>query len=400
MFIKKFYIPFLLLYFTGILTQGCQPGVSRDTTDEVKDSSAAAKAAREKIREAVLSSAETRRMADELDDYVRHKLGPHFNGAFLVARKGVVIYEHYQGYSNIADKIPIDKHSTFQLASTSKPFTAMGILWLQQEGKLNVNDPIQKFFPRFPYQGVTLKTLLNHRSGLPNYLYFGDNLWPDRSKLMSNMDVINLMIKHHPAAQYAPDRHYSYCNTNYCILGAVIEKVTGEKLGTFLRKTFFDPLGMHDTYVYTPQKDAPRQGQSLTYDYRSIPIADECYDGVTGDKNVYSTPEDLLKWDQALYNGKLFTNATLEAAYTPYSNEHPGIKNYGLGWHLLVYPNHNEVVYHNGWWHGNNSVFYRFIQDTTTLIVLSNRYNRAVYQVQPIWKILHEAPGVADDGED
>ena len=118
---------------------------------------------------------------------------------------------------------------------------------------------------------------------------------------------------------------------------------------------------------------------------------------MVGDKNVYSTVEDLLRWDQALYNGKLFTKTSIKEAFTPYSNEHPGIKNYGLGWHLLVYPDSSEVVYHNGWWHGNTSVFYRFIDDSTTLIILSNRFNKMVYHVQPVWKTLHEATYALDD---
>jgi CubicO group peptidase (beta-lactamase class C family) len=351
-------------------------------------------------REALLSSKTTKEIKAGLNEFYTHALGRNFNGAMLVARQGVVIFEKYQGFSDFSNQVPIDRQTTFQLASTSKPFTAMAILYLQQEGLLNINDPIQKFFPQFPYQGVTLKTLLNHRSGLPNYLYFCGQYRQDSRSLMTNQEMIDLMIKYQPRRAYPPDTHYNYCNTNYALLGSVVEKVSGMSLGKFLRKTFFDPLGMKHTYVYNPNRDKPHDHQSLTYDYRTRPIANDCFDGVVGDKNVYSTAEDLLKWDQALYDGKLFTDATLKEAYTPYSNEHPGIKNYGLGWHLLVYPDSSEVVYHNGWWHGNTSVFYRFIDDSTTLIILSNRYNKAIYNVQPVWKILHEASYAVADNDD
>lgn len=342
-------------------------------------------------REAILSSPETRIMIKGLDHYYTHNLGSHFNGAMLVARKGVIIYEKYQGLADISHKTPIDKYTTFQLASTSKPFTSMAILYLQQEGRLNINDPLTKYFPKLNYPGVTIKTLLDHRSGLPNYLYFSGDYWKDPSKLMSNQDLIHIMEKYHPHSYFRADTRYSYCNTNYAILGSIIEKVAGMSLEKFLKKTFFKPLGMKHTYVFNPIREKADDHQSISYDYRSRPIANQCFDGVVGDKNVYSTADDLLKWDQALYNGELFTPKTLEAAYTPYSNEHPGIKNYGLGWHLLVYPDSGKVVYHNGWWHGNTSVFYRFIDDSTTLIILSNRFNKTIYHVQPVWNILHEA---------
>lgn len=351
--------------------------------------------------ETVLSAPETREMVKGLNHFYSNNLGPNFNGAMLVARKGVIIYEKYQGYANLKDKTPIDNKTTFQLASTSKPFTSMGILYLQQKGLLSVDDPIQKYFPELKnYPGVTIKTLLNHRSGLPKYLYFCGEYWKDGSKLMTNQDVIDIMAKYHPPAYFKADTRYNYCNTNYALLGAVIEKVTGKSLEKFFKQTFFEPLGMKHTYVYTPHNDKINSHQSLTYDYRNRLIPDQCFDGVVGDKNVYSTVDDLLKWDQGLYSGKIFTKATLKAAYTPYSNEHPGVKNYGLGWHLLVYPNDAKVVYHNGWWHGNTSVFYRFIDDTTTLIILSNRFNKTIYNVQPLWKILHEASfEQGDDGE-
>jgi CubicO group peptidase (beta-lactamase class C family) len=352
------------------------------------------------LRREVLSSSRTREEVANLNAYYDNRISRYFNGAILVARKGVIIFEKYRGFANLVTQEPVTEHTTFQLASTSKPFTAMAILWLWQQRRLHLTDSIQQFIPGFPYHGITLKSLLSHRSGLPNYLYFSDSLWSERSRLMSNQDVVNLMISHHPAADYPPDRHFKYCNTNYCLLALVAEKVSGKSLGKLLDSIFFRPLGMTDTWLFDPLSEVLRPRQSLSYDYRGRMTAPVPADGVIGDKNIYSTPRDLLKWDQALYNGNLFNSATLKAAFTPYSNEHRGIRNYGLGWRLLVYPDGEKVIYHNGWWHGNNSVFYRFVRDSTTLIMLCNRYDRGIYQVQPIWKILHESPGVEDSGEE
>lgn len=397
---KKTIIYLVLCIAIPVLYLSCQSGKGQPANDGIEDVYSLTKAYYDSIdlhRKAILSSPETKEMKDQLEDFYDHILGPNFNGAMLVARKGVVIFERYQGYANFDEKKKINRNTTFQLASTSKPFTGMAILYLQQQGRIKLSDSIQKFFPKFPYHGVTIKDLLDHRSGLPNYLYFCGTYWKDMSALMTNQDVIDIMVKYHPPRVYAPDTHYNYCNTNYAVLGAIIEKVTGMALGTFLDKVFFTPLGMNNTFVYNPNKEwITHKHRSLTYDYRTRPIPNECFDGVVGDKNVYSTVEDLLKWDQALYPGKLFSEETLEEAFTPYSNEVPGIKNYGLGWHLLVYPDSTKVVYHNGWWHGNTSSFYRFIEDSSTLIILSNRFNKMVYKVQPIWKILHVAE-YADD---
>ena len=116
-----------------------------------------------------------------------------------------------------------------------------------------------------------------------------------------------------------------------------------------------------------------------------------------GDKNIYSTPSDLLKWDQALYTDKLFSKATLDEAYTPYSNEKAGVRNYGLGWRMNVYPDGKKVIYHNGWWHGNNNVFIRMIRDSVTIIVLGNKYNPLIYQSKEIANVFDSGLKIEDE---
>ncbi|MDE3213052.1 MAG: serine hydrolase, partial [Bacteroidota bacterium] len=104
------------------------------------------------------------------------------------------------------------------------------------------------------------------------------------------------------------------------------------------------------------------------------------------------------KWDQALYTNELFTKEMLAAAYTPYSNEKPGIRNYGYGWRMNVYPDGRKIIYHNGWWHGNNTVFIRMIQDSVTIIVLGNKFNHAIYQAKKM-TTLFEPTSVMEDEE-
>ena len=136
-----------------------------------------------------------------------------------------------------------------------------------------------------------------------------------------------------------------------------------------------------------------------SFDFRGRQEAFTFLDCGFGDKNIYSTPEDLLKWDQALYTNEIFSKKTLEEAFTPYSNEKPGIRNYGYGWRMNVYPDGRKVIYHNGWWHGNNAVFIRMIQDSVTIIVLGNKYNRNIYLAKDMEKFFNSesVPSASED---
>jgi CubicO group peptidase (beta-lactamase class C family) len=316
-----------------------------------------------------------------------------FNGGILVAKKGEVIFEDYHGFYNLRKKDTLTKHSAFHLASVSKTFTAMATLKLVEMGKLSLDDDVKKFFPNFPYDNVKVKLLLSHRSGLPNYLYFMEQLGWNKKQHCSNKDVLDYLIKFKPAAT-SPDTHFTYCNTNYALLGLIIEKAAGESYADFLQEQFFTPLHMKDTYVFNISDSASAMP---SYDYRGRPEAFTFLDCGIGDKNIYSTPEDLLKWDQALYTNQLFSKEILEKAFTPYSNEKPGIRNYGYGWRMNVYPDGKKVIYHNGWWHGNNAVFIRMIQDSATIIVLGNKYNSNIYKAKDMEKFFDSSNEPSDE---
>jgi CubicO group peptidase (beta-lactamase class C family) len=318
-----------------------------------------------------------------------------FNGAILVAKKGKVIFEDYHGYFNLFKKDSLTSHSAFHLASVSKTFTAMATLKLVEMGKIGLDDDVKKFLPGFPYDKVSVKLLLSHRSGLPNYIYFMEQLGWNRQQYCSNEDVLSYLIKFKPPMASVPGTHFTYCNTNYALLGLIIEKASGKSYADFLQTNFFTPLHMNDTYVFN-MTDSARAMPS--FDWRGRLEKLTYLDTGFGDKNIYSTPEDLLKWDQALYTNEIFNQKTLEEAYTPYSNEKPGIRNYGYGWRMNVYPGGKKIIYHNGWWHGNNTVFIRMIQDSVTIIVLGNKYNRNIYQAKKMAEIF-DASSVLDDEE-
>lgn len=311
-----------------------------------------------------------------------------FNGNVLVAQHGKVIYKKCVGYADHEKNTLLNDHSVFQLASVSKQFTAAAIMLLEERGLLKYSDTLQKYFPEFPYKNITIDMLLSHRSGLANYMYFCEGYCTDYEKAISNQQVLEWMNVCKPEPYKKPGRRFQYNNTNYCLLVAVVEKVSGMSFDRFLKTQIFEPLNMKDTWVKKDPSDTLRDNMTQGYEYRWRKAEVNYLDGVLGDKNVYSSIEDMFVWDQALYTEKLLKQKTIENAFTPRSRELWGGKNYGYGWRLLSYPDGTKLVYHNGWWHGYNNSFYRRLNDQTTIIILCNRRNNEIFKTQLIFDIL------------
>jgi CubicO group peptidase (beta-lactamase class C family) len=349
-----------------------------------------------------LSKAEYRKYYRAAKAFYDSTLGdnPNFSGSMLVAKNGVVVFEKTHGYFNtLTRKDTLTEHSPFHIASVSKTFTAMAILHLMERGKLNLDDDLSIHFPNFPYPGTNIKMLLNHRSGLPNYVHYLDKLGWDKKKKVSNTDVLESLYSMHPPLNFKTGTHFSYCNTNYALLALIIEKVSGLSYPDFMKKTFFSPLQLQDTYVYT-QADSARSMPSAYWNNRLY--ANDFLDNVYGDKNIYSTTHDILKWDQALYNGTLFKQATLDSAFAGYSFQREGKRNYGLGWRIIFLNNNKKIIYHNGWWHGNNATFIRLIDEQATIIVLGNRFTTKIYHARKLCDTFgdyQQNKSATDDGE-
>lgn len=300
----------------------------------------------------------------------------NFNGQILIAKNGTVLYEKYIGKRDLRKKDTMSASTSLHIASTSKTFTGVAILRLVQEGRISLNDSLSRYFPELPYPGITIKMLLNHRSGLPNYVHFMDKTSWNKKVYCTNKDVFNTLVNEPPNKEANPGRRFSYCNTNYLLLAMLIEKVTGKTYPDYLHDKFFEPLKMKDTYVFT-LKDTLTATPSFKADgyYWSY----DFLDGTYGDKNIYTTAGDLLKWDQALYTDQVISKALLDSAFASYSNEHPSIHNYGLGFRLMNLPNNKKIVYHFGKWHGCNAAFARLIDENVTIIILGNRFTRSIY---------------------
>ncbi|MFN5022267.1 MAG: serine hydrolase domain-containing protein [bacterium] len=324
-------------------------------------------------------------------------LRSRFNGAILVARNGKIIFENYQGLQNVLSGEPIDSSTAFHLASVSKTFTAMAILKLWENAALQLDDPVAKHLQGFPFPLITIRNLLSHRSGLPNYVHFVEKLGWDTQRFITNEDILQLIIDN--VSKLKPGRanaYFDYCNTNYALLALIVEKVSQLSFSDYLDTIFFKPLGMSNSFVYDIEM-AETVLPSYKFNNRKEPMM--FLDAVYGDKNIYSTPRDMMKWDLALSNNQLFSEKTLEEAFKGYSYERRGTRNYGLGWRLVEMPTGKKIIYHNGWWHGNNTVFSRLPADSTAIIVLGNKFNRSIYQAKKIAGIFKGYGIQSDDDE-
>jgi CubicO group peptidase (beta-lactamase class C family) len=361
--------------------------VNKDSIVQLPDATAISKAELEKLKSSCQAWYDTMLKAKG------------FNGGIIVAKKGNIVFENYQGTGHLNSTDTVTANMPFHIASVSKTFTAMAVLKLAQDGKLNIDDEYVKYFPNFNYPGVSIRTLLNHRSGLPNYVHFMELLKWDKKKYVLNEDVLNYLITKKASLKdiARPNTRFSYCNSNYALLALLIEKVSGVKYAEYMQQTFFKPLQMQNTFVFDTsmlQKAIP------SYDWKGELIPYNFLDAVYGDKNIYSTPKDLLIWDKALNCCEIFKDSTLQEAFAPYSNEKPGIKNYGLGWRMNIYPTGKKIVYHNGWWHGNNAAFIRLMEDSATIIVMGNKFNRNIYHAKEMAPLFGEYSGMMEEEED
>lgn len=334
-----------------------------------------------------------------IGEYYNTKIGlSDFSGALLVTKNGKIIFEDYQGYANYATKTPVSKTTALHLASVSKVMTATLVLKLVQENKIDLNEKVQTYLPDFPYQNTTVKTLLNHRSGLPHYSRFSESVkkWNAR-KTLTNADVLDYLKRYKFALLAKNDTKFNYCNTNYVILALVIEKVTGKTYAEAMQEQIFTPLGMKDTFVF----DFINQKNEVSQSYKSNYVNHgwDQFDALYGDKNIYSTPRDLVKFDLATYSSEFLRKDLWEEALKGYSYEKKGIKNYGLGIRLREWETGQTLHYHNGWWHGNTSSYTTLKNDTIAIIALSNKYTRKTYQAMKLAALFGDYPFELEEKE-
>lgn len=320
------------------------------------------------------------------------------SGGILVAKGNDILFENYRGFAREGNQNPIDKNTPLHVASVSKTLTAMAMLKLVEAGKIKLSDPLTQHFPGFPYQNVTVQTLLDQRSGLPKYEYFITKIQPAPAELsktyITNQDVLNMLVKYKPDLARETDTGFMYCNTNFALLALLIEKVTKTPFPQAMKEMVFTPLKMTNSFIFQ-EKDIPTASQSFYYGGNRLYPLDRL-DLIYGDKNVYTTPRDLYAFSKAMFS-KDFLKPELKAMiFEPYSNEKAGQNNYGLGFRMKIFDNGEKLTYHNGWWHGTNSVFAHLLKSKVTIVAIGNKYSGKVYSALALSGLFEDFPPQKD----
>lgn len=307
---------------------------------------------------------------------------PDFSGVLLVADKGKPIYFKSFGHKDFNTNIPMDTSAIFELASVSKQFTAVTIMMLKEEGKLDYDDSLKNFIPELPYRGVTVRHLLNHTSGLPDYQGIMDQYW-DKSKVAGNEDCIEYLVRYHPPVHFAPGSQFEYSNTGYLLLATIAEKASGKDFIEFLRERVFNSVGMSNTdirtkeeklelnnfawgHIYVPERNAFISADSFPSSNYTIWLGNR-----KGPGRISSNARDLLKWDQALYRDNLIPPNLLQDAFTPAVLTNDSLSNYGFGW-TIEQTSIGKVVRHSGGNPGYSTHIIRYIDANKAIIILCN----------------------------
>lgn len=308
-------------------------------------------------------------LEQKIDSYIQNYVeANNFSGTVLVARGGEILYKKAHGLADRANDVPCQTNTVYQIASVSKPFTAAAILWLAEHGKLSVDDPLSKYIPDFrDGDKITLHHALTHTSGIPNINAFAS--YDTISRFPQTPASLIENFKHLPL-DFEPGETYSYSNSNYNVLAYIIEQVSGQSYGDFLKEKFFDPLGMQDTrHRQAVNRIVPRLATGYApMGAKGLEQATYLdWSAKTGNGSLYSTVEDLYKWDRALYPDKILSAEGRELMFTA------RVPNVGYGWFLS--PRYNKTRHYiNGRSPGYTAYFLRYPDDDVCIIALGNNY--------------------------
>ena len=297
-----------------------------------------------------------------------------FNGVVLFVREGNPLLAKGYGYADAKKEVPLTKHSALRLASVSKQFTAAGIMLMKEKGLLQYDQPVSNYINGFPYEGVTVRHLLNQTSGIPDI--YMDLAFDHEAEieLLTNEIAVDLIIKENRKAFAAPNEVYAYSNTNYLILARVIEVISGLSFEAFMKKELFLPLDMKDTRVWNLKsldKNFPNKASDLdNFNGKFSEMEPSFLDGVAGDGGVFTSISDMIKWDQFWYENPLISEANLKEAFIEPTLSTGEKSDYGFGWVIT-----KRGSWHNGSWLGANTMISRNTKQKTCMVVLDNTSN-------------------------
>lgn len=314
-----------------------------------------------------------------LDEWFKllHNKGK-FNGAVLLSKEGLVLFLKSYGSNGTKISNQLNNHSSFNLASVSKQFTAMGIVILKDQSKLNYQNKVSDYIPELSfYEDITIQHLLHHTSGLPDYMKLAVK-YKSNADVFTTSEMISLYQKHQPQLNFQPGKKFQYSNTGYVLLAEIIARVSGRSFDQFMAENIFIPLNMNDSQVFNLRSENQPSKQVYGYAYKywlfggQKEVRDLNYfDGVAGDGGIYSSAHDLNIWHEALRDGILISHETYKQAYLPVKLDNGSNSKYGFGWFI----NGDGSVEHSGGWQGFSSYIYRNINNDDLIVILDNSSN-------------------------
>ena len=316
----------------------------------------------------------TKKVRHKLDSLLKRIHKRHdFHGAVLIAKNEKIVYQNQIGTADFKKKTLLNKESVFQLASVSKQFTAAAIMLLNERNQIQLTDTVNTYFPDFPYKAVTIKNLLNHTAGLPKYFWVAEHEW-QQEKAPTNSEMMEFLESTEVKRYFKPGRNFDYSNTGYFVLASIVEKISGTSFSSFLKKNIFEPLQMNHSYVYSFENDSIREhqldGYRLYRGWRHVKIPSTVNDAIVGDKNIYTTAEDLFKWTKGLNSGSFLTKQSLALMYSKGESVYGRKIPYGFGFRIDT--KEENSIYHYGKWNGFSTGLTTYLEDNLVVIVLEH----------------------------
>ncbi|UNK50355.1 beta-lactamase family protein [Lysobacter sp. S4-A87] len=311
---------------------------------------------------------------ERIDALMRQYDGPVPSASVLVLRDGEAIVRRSYGLADLGSGTAADPTTNYRLASVSKQFTATSILLLAQDGRLRLDDPVRRWLPTLPdaADAVTVRHLLTHTSGLIDY---EDVMDPDSQVQVHDADVLRLLETQY-RTYFVPGSDYRYSNSGYALLALIVERASGQRYARFLHERIFQPLGMTATVAYEAGvSEVARRAYGYSFEQGRWQRTDQSStSAVLGDGGIYSSIDDLARWDAALYDERLLRSQMLQEAFTPATaTDDPDVQ-YGYGWRIT-----GETLWHSGETIGFRNVIVRYPRQHLTVVVLTNRNDPEPY---------------------
>ena len=312
-------------------------------------------------------------------------------GNILVYENRKIIFQSSNGLRSIDPLDSLTLNSQFRLASVSKQFTSVAIMKLKQEGKLDYDKKVSTILNDFPHDKITIKHLLQHTSGISDYIkIINENYVPQNStkrNILGNNEILDIFYNSNPKLKFQPGEKYEYSNTGYLVLASIVEEVSKQHFREFLKENIFDPLNMNNTLLYSYKEgydsDMPNRvfGYSLNEEKDGYELNDyHVVNDVRGDGGIYSTINDLFKWNIALLDYKVVPKELLDEAWRAGTLNNGEDFGYGYGW-VIGESSKPKSVFHSGGWVGFVTYLYNEIDTKSGYVILTNDSSRVLVDI-------------------